>query len=51
MISSNSLSLAVQTSTQALLRLKSEFASGGQLASLASVNEILPSRLTHTLFV
>ena len=51
MISSNSLSLVVQTSTQALLRLKSEFASGGQLASLASVNEILPSRLTHTLFV
>ena len=46
MTSSNSLSLMVQTSTQALLRLKSEFASGGQLASLANVSEILSSSLT-----
>ena len=38
--------VVVQTSLQALLRLKSEFASGGQLASLANVSEILSSSLT-----
>ena len=46
MTSSNLWNIVVQISLQALLRLKSKFASGGQIVSLASVNGNLSSRLT-----